>query len=94
MIGEGYIRVAELSSRLTSNSRVSGGIMAMLGPLPDGPLADARVILAPPRWSRWFRTRLTASWALVRAVRANWPEVVAAIRRDQSVNKRLEPLMG
>ena len=63
----------------------------ILGPLPDGPLTDGRVILSPPRWSQWFRGRLATSWALIHAVRTNWPEVVAAFRRrDQSFNKRFK----
>ena len=60
------------------------------GPLPVGPLTDGRVILSPSRWTRWFRGPLATSWALVRAVRTNWPEIVAAIRRDQPLSKRLE----
>ena len=60
------------------------------GPLPVGPLSDGKVILSPSSWNRWFRGPLTTSWALARAVRTNWPEVVAAFRRDQSFNKRFE----
>ena len=60
------------------------------GPLPDGPLGEGEVILAPVRRFRWLAVRWMALRTMISAWRRSIPAMSAIVRGDQSLRTKLE----